>query len=60
MFGTLELELDIVCQLKKSLQNPLCSLKDLSIHKDRQREATLFYTMLYTYINTIHALTPKG
>jgi hypothetical protein len=27
-------------------QNPLGSFKDLSLHRDRQREATLFYTML--------------
>jgi hypothetical protein len=28
-------------------QNPLSSFKDLSIHRDRQREATLFYTTLW-------------
>jgi hypothetical protein len=27
-------------------QNPLGSIKDLSIHRDRQREATLFYIKL--------------
>jgi hypothetical protein len=32
--------------LKKPHQNPLGSFKDLSIHRDRQLEATLFYTML--------------
>jgi hypothetical protein len=32
--------------LKKSHQNPLGSFKDLSIHRDRQRGATLIYTML--------------
>jgi hypothetical protein len=29
--------------IKKPHQNPLCSFKDLSILRDRQREATLFY-----------------
>jgi hypothetical protein len=33
--------------LKKSHQNPLGSYKDLSIHRDRQQEETLFYNMLY-------------
>jgi hypothetical protein len=31
---------------KKPHQNTLNSFKDLSIHRDRQREAALFYTML--------------
>jgi hypothetical protein len=31
---------------KKSHENPLGSFKDLSIHRDRQREVTLLYTML--------------
>jgi hypothetical protein len=31
--------------IKKPHQNPLCSFKDLSKRRDRQREATLFYTI---------------
>jgi hypothetical protein len=31
---------------KKSHQNPLGSFIDLSIHRDRQREVSLFYTVL--------------
>jgi hypothetical protein len=42
--------------LKKPDQNPLGRFKDLSIHRDRQREAPLFYT----YIHTTHALSLKG
>jgi hypothetical protein len=43
-------------------QNPLCSFKDLSIHRDRQREATLFYTMLWLIqrdCRSIRAVTIK-
>jgi hypothetical protein len=30
----------------------LCGFQDLSIHRDRQEEATLFYTILgYVYLN---------
>jgi hypothetical protein len=35
--------------LKKPHHNPLGNFKDLSIHMDRRREATLLYTMLFTY-----------
>jgi hypothetical protein len=33
------------CLLKKPDQNPLGSFKDLSTHRDRQWEATLFYSI---------------
>jgi hypothetical protein len=41
----INLSLESLYQLKKSHQNPLLNFKDLNMHRDRQREATLFYTM---------------
>jgi hypothetical protein len=38
----------IALSVKKPHQNPLGRFKDLSIHRDRQREVTLFYTMYDT------------
>jgi hypothetical protein len=40
------LPLESLYLLKKLHKNPLGSFKDLCIHKNRQLEATLFYTML--------------
>jgi hypothetical protein len=42
----INLPLESLYLLKKPHQNPSGSYKDLSIHMARQREATLFYTML--------------
>jgi hypothetical protein len=54
-YVSINLPLDSLYLFKKTHQNPFGSL-DLSIHRDRQREATLFYT----YIHTTHASSPKG
>jgi hypothetical protein len=35
--------------LKKIASYPLGSFKDISVHRDRQREATLFYTMMIQF-----------
>jgi hypothetical protein len=43
----INLPLESLYHLKKLHQNPLGSFNDLSIHKDRQRKATLFYTMVW-------------
>jgi hypothetical protein len=40
--------LELLYQFKKNThQNPLGNFKGLSIHRDRQREATMLYTMLF-------------
>jgi hypothetical protein len=45
MLFTFKLSSGITLAIKKKLrQNPLRSFKDLNINRDRQREATLFYT----------------
>jgi hypothetical protein len=40
----INLPLKTLYLLKKMHQNPLGSFKDLSVHRDRQRKATWFYT----------------
>jgi hypothetical protein len=42
--------LESLCLLKKPHQNPFDSFEDLSIHWDRQREATLFDTMIMMFV----------
>jgi hypothetical protein len=39
----INLPLKPLYRLKKPYQNPLGSFKDLGVHRDRQRDATLFY-----------------
>jgi hypothetical protein len=41
----INLLLDSLYLLKNQQENPLGSFKDLSINKDRQQSATLFYTI---------------
>jgi hypothetical protein len=43
----INLSLESLYLWKKPHQNPLGTFKDLSVHRDRQREATLFYIMLW-------------
>jgi hypothetical protein len=42
--------LTLLKNLINPYQNPLGSFEDLSLHRDRQREATLFYTKLSDFV----------
>jgi hypothetical protein len=49
----INLPLELLYPLRKPQQNLLGSFKDLIIHRDRQREATLFFTMFIIIISLL-------